>query len=220
MSDKKQNVKEKKKKYKDYIVDVTSNVCKKITYPQKNDYVKAIVEIKNEVDGVQDQPYTTENLRSGISKALDSLVSEGKYLCMKNEAGKLYYVPNCGKYKQRYHKDRIFNDIKDKVTVVDKDILIVSYNVCAIKVAPIGDVKIKKLFEDCLEGYCYHILKNQTFVYITLRSQSELLEIPNEKSDEYVVIKALGQAIRKLYNIQNNIPNKKTKIKLSKINEE
>ena len=47
-----------------------------------------------------------------------------------------------------------------------------------------------------------------------LKNRNDKLEIPNEKSDEYIVIKALGQAIKKLYNIQKNIPPKNIKKKL------
>ena len=153
-------------------------------------------------------------IRSGISKAIDNLVSTGDFLCMCNEDEKPYYVPNVGKYRQRYYKDNIFNAIKDSIKIVDKDILIVSYNVCAIKAEPIGDVNIKEVFRNCLGDKCFHILKNQTFLYIMLKNRNDKLEIPNEKSDEYIVIKALGQAIKKLYNIQNNIPPKNIKKKL------
>lgn len=205
---------EKKSKNKDYILAVASSVCKNITYPKKNDYVKAIIDLRSKDDKLINQTYSPEDIRSGISKAIDALIEEGRFMYLLNDEGKKYYVPRNYKYETRQIRDNIYNAIKDNVKIIDRDILIVSYNVCAIKAEPIGDIKIKELFRNCLGNQCFHILKNQTFLYIMLRDRDAKLEIPNEKSKEYMTIKALGSAIRKLYNIQNNISTKKVKAKL------
>ena len=212
------NVEQKSKKNKDYILAVASNVCKTVAYPKKNDYVKAILDEKSKEPEFQNQKLVPEDIRSGVSKAIDNLVLHGDFVCLLNDHGKKYYAPNKGKYKQRKIRDNIHDALKDKIKVVDKDILIVSYNVCAIKIEPIGDVKVKALLEGCLGDKCFHILKNQTLLYIMLKNRNNVLERPNKQSEEYMIIKGLGLAIRKLYNLQNGISTKKGKNKLVKKN--
>lgn len=192
--------KEKSTMNRNYILAVCKKVCHETKYPKKNDYVKEIAIRRTKDENILGEGYKAEDIRSGISRAIDRLVEDGEFICLYGR----YYVPNKGNYKAEHLSLSFYEILKGKVKIVKREILIVSYNMCAVLIEPVGDIQVKELLKKCLGDSCFHILKSKSLLYIMLKEDKDKMIVPDKSSEEFILIKAIGMAIARLYDEQKN----------------
>ena len=143
--------------------------------------------------------------RYQISRALKRM-SEGTnndLLCINEK----YYVLNNDTYFQEKLIEECYEYFKKLIIVKRKDIIRISYNMCALSVELKADDDtntIGSIFKDYLDDACFDVLECENLLFVLLKCDPESKEIPKEDSREHMVIKTIEAAIEKIYNDQEH----------------
>ncbi len=146
---------------------------------------------------------TDHQARYQISRALKRM-SEGTnndLLCINEK----YYVLNNDTYFQEKLIEECYEYLKKLIIVKRKDIIRISYNMCALLVelkANDGTNTIGGVFKDYLDDTCFEVLECENLLFVLLKCDPESKEIPKEDSREHMVIKTIEAAIEKIYDDQ------------------
>ena len=168
--------------------------------PQIKDYcieVSKYMECRN-----SDRP-TAQQARYQISRMLKRM-SEGlnnKLLCINGK----YFVLNTETYFQEKLIEECYDYFKDKIKVNRKDIMRISYNMCAllVELKANNDVcTVGELFKDYLDDNCFEVLECENLLFILLKCDSENKEIATEESRENIIINVIESAISRIYEDQ------------------
>ena len=215
--------------YEFYIEKVFDEVCKKNRYPIKQKYAEAIARYRNKNDpslkNIKEKEYfTAENVRPNVSRALDRLCNKENppIICIQNK----YYVPNNGEYLYEILCDKYLSYLQDKIIVENKDVLLISYNMCAFWAYKNPnyleeDLDINEELEEfesngktlqtahsyiarCLEDYCFGVFGESDFIQVMVKHSNNIGVVPNEKSKDFAVIRALEYALIRIYEQQHN----------------
>lgn len=187
-------------KYQKIIIDVANNFYTNGNHhPKKVDYCAEVVRIYNTKP--HDAKITEAQARFQIARVIDQL-SEGtnnQMLCLQGK----YYVINNEAYLNEKLSEEYYLFLKDKIRVLRKDIIEISYNMCGVLVEPQnGNDKIVKIISDCLGDNCFNVTKGRDIVLIMLKCNPEDNYIPTGKSNEYLIMTALGNTISRIYEDQ------------------
>lgn len=231
-SNKKSKPSYKEGNYEFYIMEVINDVCNKDKYPIKQKYAEAIAKYRNEHDPTllnleSDQReeclYEAENVRPNVSKTLDRMCNKDnpKVLCF----GGKYYVPNNNKYFYEKLGEEFQRYLKDKIIVDEKQVMLISYNVCAFWAHAnpslydeYGDTEssenkeskkihktVHEIIAECLGDYGFGVFGEKNFIQAMVKCTEELGVVPNENSRDFAVIRALEYAITKIYEQQHKV---------------
>lgn len=211
--------------YEFYILQVMNEVCEKHKYPIKQKYAEAIAEYRNEHDPSMDSKkfkFKAEDVRPNMSRALDRLCKKENppIICFNGK----YYVPNNAMYLYERLSEEYLNFLKDRIIVDSKEVLLMSYNVCAFWARKNPDFQDEtedsdeveefeengvlnktahKCIAECLGEYGFGVFGEKSFIQVMVKCTTELGIVPNKKSDEFAVIRALENAVSRIYENQH-----------------
>lgn len=196
----------KRIEYEYYILQVMDMVSQLYTYPIKQRYAEAVAELKTKKECKGNSKLKAKDVRPNVSKAIDRLCAEEnpKILCYKGK----YYVPNNSRYLFEKLSEEFFSYLRGKIIVENKQVLLISYNTCAIfaKLNPDyeknnsdNNYTIQECISDCLGDYCYAVLGEDSFCQVMVKCTTDLGVVPNKNSKDFAVIRALEEAITRVY---------------------
>ncbi len=218
------NKKNTAQKYREYILAVLDTVYARTDYPQKKDFAIAVanVKTKNECNG--DGEFTPDQVRPSVSKAIDRLCQEKNPQILRY---KKYYVRNTPKHLFEKLSEEYANYLRERIIVDKPNVLLISHNMCAFWASdnPIygGDTitsdantteaeedsvgtnenkkcdMVHEYIAECLGDDGYAVFGEDNFIYAMVMCSPTPGKIPGEDSREFIVIRALEDAIRRLY---------------------
>ena len=212
--------------YEFYILKVMDDVCKKDKYPIKQKYAEAIAEYRNEHDPSlrnKSFKFKAENVRPNVSRALDRLCKRKNppIVCFNEK----YYVLNNAMYLYERLSEEFLSFLKDRIIIDNREVLLMSYNVCAFWAYKNPDFPedsncseieeyeesgvlrqtAHKYIAECLGEYGFGIFGERNFIQVMVKCTTELGVVPNETSKDFAVIRALENAVTRLYEKQNKV---------------
>lgn len=225
MSDKTEEI-YKEGNYEFYIEKVKDDVCKKYRYPIKQKYAEAVAEYRNLHDPsmiTSKKKYKAEDVRGNLSKAIDRLCKKSNppLICIREKC----YVLNNGDYLYEILCEEFFKYLKDRIIVDEKGVLLMSHNVCAFwahknpnfeECDPeiIADLvsfnendkeyhTAHKYIAECLGDHCFAVFGEEKFIQVMVKVTAELGVLPDDKSKDFAVVRALEYAIARIYEKQH-----------------
>lgn len=169
--------------------------------PRKIDYCSEVVKIYNK------NPYVTkvteQQARFQISRVIDKM-SEGinnDLLCINGK----YFVLNNDTYFKEKLVEECYEYLKDKIKVNRKDIMRISYNMCALLVELKNDnenTTVGDVFKNYLDDNCFEVLECENLLFILLKCNAESNEIPQKDSRENLIINVIESSISRIYENQ------------------
>lgn len=192
--------------YEEYVLEVMEQVCRNNSHPIKQMYAEAVAELKTKKEGNVRCKFKPEDVRPNVSKAIDRLCSKDNppLICYKGK----YYVPNRGEYLFEKLSEEFWLYLRERVVVDKKEVLLISYNTCALWVSKNPgfsdeeqekDKSVSDYIAECLGDYGYAVFGTDNFFQVMVKCTKELGIVPNENSNEFSVIRALEEAITRIY---------------------
>lgn len=222
---KKINNEYKEGNYEYYILQVIGDVCKKNRYPIKQKYAEAIAEFRNSNDPSlknSNAKISAENVRPNMSRALDRLCKKDNppIVCIRGK----YYVPNNAEYLYEILSEKFLCYLVDKIVVDNKEVFLMSYNACALWAHKnpnfVDEENVEgaveeyeqegkqyttahKFIAECLEEYCFAVFGERNFIQVMVKCTNDIGGVPDERSKDFAVIRALEYAITRIYERQH-----------------
>jgi hypothetical protein len=220
------NEKNTAQKYREYILAVLDTVYARTDYPQKKDFAIEVAKAKTTAEDLKHAKYTPEQVRPSVSKAIDRLCLEKDSPILRY---KKYYVRNTSKHLFEKLSEEYAEYLRDRIIVENPHVLLISHNMCAFWAsenpeygkeaipldanangAEVISVKsseneqratVHEYIAECLGDNSYAVFGQDNFIYamVMCSSDPEPGIIPGADSREFVVIRALEDAIRRLY---------------------
>lgn len=191
--------------YQEYITEVIEAVTREFKYPRKKEYSIAVAKLKTKRECKNGGRYTADQVRPSVSKAIDKMVADpkGNLICYQNK----YYLPKTEKYLYEKLSEEYLNYLRDKIKVIQKDVCLISYNMCAVWAESLEnsdtDSDVYHCLSECLGEYCYAISGEEDFSYVIVKCSDNISVVPDQQSKEFAVIRALATAISNLYSEQH-----------------
>lgn len=195
--------------YEKYVLELVDKVTKEYGYPQKKHYNIEVAKLRTtrECKGVG--KYTAEQVNPNVSRAIDKLSKGTDSPLIRYR--KRYFLPNTNQYLFEKLSEEYFDFLDGKIEIKSKEVCLISYNMCALIATPLTKISVNDCIAECLDENTYAILGEDDFFCVVVKCPSELGIVPNENSKEFVVIKALQEAVVRLYEKQHKRLTKKRK---------
>lgn len=192
----------KPSKYENIILQIARNFH---TAGKKNNrkvdyYTEIEKKLKEKVPPNAKYP-SAEQMRSQVSRVISKLSdgTNGKLLCIQGK----YYVLNLATYFEEKLTEEYYLFLKEKIVAKRRDILRMTHNTCVVLVEPKNNNEdISEIFSDCLGSNWFASMEGENSLLIMIKCNSESKKVPDEKSKEYVLMKALENAITRIYEDQ------------------
>ncbi len=188
-------------KYFDYILSAAQKFHNEGNHrPQIKDYC---IEVSNYMKKRKSDHPTPEQARYQISRALKRM-SEGsnnKLLCINGK----YFVLNTETYFKEKLIEECYDYFKDKIKVNRKDIIRISYNMCALLVelkTNNDNTTVGEIFKDYLDDNCFEVLECENLLFILLKCDPGSKEIPTSDSREHLIINVIESTVSRIYEDQ------------------
>jgi hypothetical protein len=199
------------KPYREHIIQAITTLSKKNILPKKKDIAAEVAKLKEAEDPLGKAKYTAKQVRPSISRVVDKLCQEfdPPILCYK----KKYYLPNDPPHLYAKLSEEYIEYLRDKIVVNSRVVHLISYNMCVIHVSsnpnyipPEGkfetdDAQIIAMqhIADCIDNAWVDIWGEGSLQFVLVKYSSGTGIVPNENSHEFAIIKALEDALVRLY---------------------
>lgn len=181
------------KSYTEYILAVMDEVHSKYRKAQAKHYSEAVAKYISENTK---EKYTAEQVRTSVQRTLlkltkddcQTLIRYGKFY-LKNDPQNLFE-----KLSSEY-----YSKLKVVIKAESDRVCYISYNMCAIEVTSLSDKDVDECIEECIGDWCYQVYGVGDKYYVTVKCSKDRQYVANEHSQEYTVLKALEDAVVRLY---------------------
>ena len=190
----------KKSIYDNYVLEIAKTIVEKYEYPQKKHYNYEVAKLKTNRECSKGGKYTQDDVNSSVSRSLDRL---SKGINSPLIRYKKYFFPNTPKYLFEKLSVDYFDYFDKRIKVDKKEVCIMSYNTCAFYATSMTEYSVSELVSDCLYDDLYSILEVDNYYQIVVNNQKELGSVPGKDSKEFTIIRALQDALFRLYEKQH-----------------
>lgn len=182
--------------YRKYILELVDKVTEEYTYPQKKHYNIEVAKLRSE----REVKYTMEQVNSGVSRALDWLSrnSSSPLIRYKN-----FFLPNKEKYLFEKLSQEYYEYLLELIKVEEK-VCLISHNMCALWAKPLTETPVNDCLASCLGENTYAVLGEEDFFYVVIKCpDSQTAAVPDKDSKEFTILRALEDAIIRIYGYQS-----------------